>query len=129
MCDYIKNERRRVGGDWVVAGWLFNKWERDEVRKHLGPGLQMISLNASGDLATIMKKEFANHETVEGMEKDKFVEEVVQYAKMYKIDDDEDVSQVDFDVKESKEHVLDLVFKKIDNPEPAASKSKVCQIL
>ena len=33
MCEDILSERRRIGGDWVVAGCVINRRLRDQIRR------------------------------------------------------------------------------------------------
>merc|ERR1711936_587607 len=44
LCDDIKRERRRVGGDWAVASVAHCKEIRDFIRSELGPDLRFIVL-------------------------------------------------------------------------------------
>ena len=45
LCDDISRERRRVGGDWVIAYVAFNRELRQLIRSRLGPELYMVFLN------------------------------------------------------------------------------------
>merc|ERR1711911_534188 len=45
LCDDITRERRRVGGDWVIAYVAFNRELRQLIRSRLGPELDMVFLN------------------------------------------------------------------------------------
>ena len=45
LCQDISGERRRVGGDWVVAYVAFNRELRQVVRSCLGPELTMVFLH------------------------------------------------------------------------------------
>ena len=44
LCQDITAERRRLGGDWAVAGFLNGKRERDLVRRFLGSDLVIVML-------------------------------------------------------------------------------------
>merc|ERR1711936_193758 len=44
MCEDIKKERKRIGGDWAVAGVTFNKEVRDFIRDRLGADLVFVYL-------------------------------------------------------------------------------------
>ena len=45
LCDDIIKERRRVGGDWVIAYVAFNRELRQLIKSHFGPELEMVFLN------------------------------------------------------------------------------------
>ena len=45
LCEDISRERRRVGGDWVIAYVAFNKELRQLIKSCLGPELDMVFLN------------------------------------------------------------------------------------
>jgi len=45
MCDDIKRERERIGGDWAVAGFVMNRELRDFMRSKLGPDLIFVLLD------------------------------------------------------------------------------------
>ena len=45
LCQNIKTERQRIGGDWAVAGFVNNKRERDLLRQFLGSDLTIVALN------------------------------------------------------------------------------------
>ena len=49
MCDNILSERRRVGGDWVVAQAVPTKKLRDLIKSKLGPDLVFVVLNLKKD--------------------------------------------------------------------------------
>ena len=45
MCENIKSEKMRIGGDWVVAFPTPTRSIRDHIKKQLGPDLVFILLN------------------------------------------------------------------------------------
>ena len=44
LCQDILTQRRRIGGDWVMAGCVPHKRMRDMIRANLGPELVIVSL-------------------------------------------------------------------------------------
>ena len=44
LCQDIRTQRRRIGGDWVMAGCVPHKRMRDMIRANLGPQLVIVSL-------------------------------------------------------------------------------------
>eukprot|EP00091_Calanus_sinicus_P007334 TRINITY_DN18342_c0_g1_i1.p1 TRINITY_DN18342_c0_g1~~TRINITY_DN18342_c0_g1_i1.p1 ORF type:complete len:110 (-),score=37.88 TRINITY_DN18342_c0_g1_i1:3-332(-) len=45
MCEDIRKERKRIGGDWAIASVAMNKEVRDVIRSVLGPDLVIVVLN------------------------------------------------------------------------------------
>jgi len=45
MCEDIMRERKRIGGDWAVAGVAFNRSMRDHIRSKLGKDLLFVILS------------------------------------------------------------------------------------
>lgn len=45
MCEDIKKERKRIGGDWAIAAVTFKRETRDFIRSRLGPDLVFVVLN------------------------------------------------------------------------------------
>ena len=45
LCDDIKRERERIGGDWAVATLVNSRRLRDLVRARLGPDLTFVVLD------------------------------------------------------------------------------------
>eukprot|EP00091_Calanus_sinicus_P022987 TRINITY_DN7576_c0_g1_i3.p1 TRINITY_DN7576_c0_g1~~TRINITY_DN7576_c0_g1_i3.p1 ORF type:complete len:118 (+),score=36.63 TRINITY_DN7576_c0_g1_i3:244-597(+) len=45
MCDDILSERKRIGGDWAIAGIAMNRELRDHIRSRLGPDLVFVILS------------------------------------------------------------------------------------
>eukprot|EP00092_Neocalanus_flemingeri_P064453 GFUD01078212.1.p1 GENE.GFUD01078212.1~~GFUD01078212.1.p1 ORF type:complete len:348 (-),score=106.70 GFUD01078212.1:150-1193(-) len=45
MCEDIKRERKRIGGDWSIAGVTFGQDLRNFIRSKLGPDLVFVVLN------------------------------------------------------------------------------------
>ena len=45
MCEDIKKERNRIGGDWVVAQTIMNRELRDFIKSCLGPELVFVVLS------------------------------------------------------------------------------------
>ena len=44
QCANIANERRRIGGDWVIASGIYDKELRNRVVKNLGPDIVIVGL-------------------------------------------------------------------------------------
>ena len=44
LCENIKKERKRIGGDWVVARIVLKRETRDFIRSCLGPELVFVVL-------------------------------------------------------------------------------------
>ena len=49
LCNDIKAEKKRIGGNWVVAGTVFTKALREHIKKELGPDLVFVLLNMTID--------------------------------------------------------------------------------
>ena len=49
LCENIKSERRRIGGDWAVAGCLLHRRIRDFIRANLGPQVVIVILRMAED--------------------------------------------------------------------------------
>merc|ERR1711936_1274937 len=49
MCEDIKSERRRIGGDWAIAAVTFTRELRDLIRSKLGPDLVFVFLNMDAE--------------------------------------------------------------------------------
>ena len=62
ICDDIKRERERIGGDWAVALVVNTRWLRDFLRSRLGPDLTFIVLDmAWEDLEERMRSNRSMH--------------------------------------------------------------------
>ena len=44
QCANIANERRRIGGDWVIASGIYDKDLRNRVVENLGPDIVIVNL-------------------------------------------------------------------------------------
>ena len=49
LCENIKSERRRIGGDWAVAGCLLHRRIRDFIRANLGGEVVIVVLRMAGE--------------------------------------------------------------------------------
>ena len=49
QCANIANERRRIGGDWVIASGIYGKELRNRVVENLGPDVVIIGLEIDRD--------------------------------------------------------------------------------
>ena len=49
LCENIKTERRRIGGDWAVPGCLLHRRIRDFIRANLGPQVVIVVLRMAED--------------------------------------------------------------------------------
>jgi len=45
ICNNIKSERAKIGGNWVIAQAVPMKWLRDHIKSQLGPELTFVVLN------------------------------------------------------------------------------------
>ena len=50
VCENILRERKRVGGDWVVAQAVPSRKLRDLIKEKLGPQLMLVVLNLDKEL-------------------------------------------------------------------------------
>jgi len=65
LCQNIATEKRRIGGDWVIAHSITSKFFRDHMRKELGPELIFIILHLSREaLEARMKVRHSEHKQV-----------------------------------------------------------------
>jgi len=108
----IQRERKRIGGDWVVAGCLTQARERDRIRSLFGSDLLMIHLVISDQEVT--ERLEARHPRNE-----KIRSILTDVAKHCKVDDDDD-NELDNDVvvkvtnSMEKEEVLEAVLAEAD---------------
>ena len=47
LCKYIKAEKKRLGGDWIVAHGVPSRTSRDFIKEQLGPNAIFVVLNMS----------------------------------------------------------------------------------
>ena len=82
----IKKQKDRIGGDWAIAFALFNRTQREAVRKVFGPNLIFVVLSMSKECT--FKRMAMRH----GEEHMKDMEKVIDsFINMYrKADDDEE---------------------------------------
>ena len=68
LCDDIKRERERIGGDWAMALVVNTRGLRDFVRSRLGPDLTFVVLDmAWEDLEERLRSRHSGDETRLGM--------------------------------------------------------------
>ena len=119
-CDDIKRERKRVGGDWVVAGCLTTRYDREQVRKNLGPDLLMIIINV--DQKTVgprLKKRHVNNPEHENLDMEAV--EDAEYLEKYKsvVEGkffwERNIEEIRFKGTESRDEVMEKVHEVIEN--------------
>merc|ERR1711936_657575 len=59
MCEDIRKERTRIGGDWAIAACVLKKELRDFIRSSLGPDLVFVVLNM--DLEEVRQRMMTRH--------------------------------------------------------------------
>jgi len=64
MCEDIRKERERIGGDWAIAAVTFSRELRDLIRSKLGPDLVFVILTM--DLEDVKKRVMKRHDGHEG---------------------------------------------------------------
>ena len=106
----IKKQKERIGGDWAIAFALFNRKQRDAVRKVFGPNLIFVVLSISKEcnLQRLAKRHGEEH--AESMNKvfDSFV---AQYQKAE--NDEEGAINVNVTGDMSEEDVVQEVLEAI----------------
>ena len=111
----IKRERKRVGGDWVIAGCATTKDDRDYVRKYLGPDLLMIIMHV--DKETVGPRLKKRHEG----EDDEVGEDGAEYLGKLtavvedKFPEEKNTEEIQLKGNESKEEVIERVNEVIEN--------------
>jgi len=67
LCENIKAEKKRIGGNWAVAGVVFTKAIRDLIKRELGQDLIFVLLNMSIDeqKKRIMARHGENYDQME----------------------------------------------------------------
>ena len=126
LCEDIKNERARVGGDWVVAGCLTTDFDRYQVRKNLGSDLLMIIINVKNSLGDRLKERHnieddktTEQQTAEYLTKSK---PFIQTKRFW----ERGVIQINFEGNETKEEVMETVFKIINDHFDKKDNSEGC---
>ena len=118
--DDIKKERSRVGGDWIIAGCLIKKLDRDMIKKRLGSDLMIIIINQKNSLRDRLKERhnIIDDETNEQDENwQETVERLTQYSKYIENKSfwEKGVIQIDFEGNEKKEEVMETVYHTIND--------------
>merc|ERR1711953_673097 len=109
LCQDITAERRRLGGDWAVAGFLNGKRERDLVRRFLGSDLVIVMLRLPESV--IMERLVKRH----GDDEDT-LNYVLNYAKAAGVtEEEESIVTVDIEEIMEAETVMKLIFKAVNN--------------
>ena len=122
----IKYERARIGGDWVVAGCLITHFDRYQVRKNLGSDLLMIIINVKKSLGDRLKERHnieddktTELQTAEYLTKSK---PFIQTKRFW----ERGVIQINFEGNETKEEVMETVFKIINDHFDKKDNSEGC---
>jgi len=103
LCDDIKRERARIGGDWVVATVVDKQAWRDFIRSRLGPDLEFVVLDM--DLEQQMARIRGRHDNDEAA-----VEMMKEYYKLCEPKAD------------NEEHAVDLKISTDMTPEDVVEK-------
>jgi len=103
MCDNITQERKRIGGDWVVAQAVPSRKMRDLIKSKLGPDVQFMVLNLDSDY----QLERLQPRTV------KFGKEIAEAWVKMKYEPAEEDEENAFDLKIIREMSLDDVVQQI----------------
>jgi len=108
MCEDIKKERKRVGGDWAIASaMLFDRKMRQIIRTFLGPDLIIIVLTMTEENTKkrIEKRHRGSQQAVELLMK---FQRICQPAE----DNEEGVINIEVDDSMSEEDVMELILSK-----------------
>ena len=67
MCEDIRRERGRIGGDWAVAQFVMTREMRDTIRAELGPELVFVLLEMDPDaaLSRLSRRHSGNEKALE----------------------------------------------------------------
>ena len=106
MCKDIKTEKKRMGGNWVIAQAVPSKALRDHIKKQLGPELLFVVLNMKKE--DQMKRIQARHG-----EEGKFTDMLTKLYDLYEpaTEDEEQATNVFITSDMSKEDVVKKVLK------------------
>merc|ERR1711936_1339426 len=105
----ITAERRRLGGDWAVAGFLNGKRERDLVRRFLGSDLIIVMLRLPESVIKerLVKRHGDDEDTLNY---------VLNYAKAAGVTEEkENVVTVDIEEIMEAATVMKLIFEAVNN--------------
>ena len=109
MCKDIAFERKRIGGDWVVAQAVPTRAYRDHIRKQLGPDLIFVVLHMTKE--DQKKRIIARH----GKEGGKRIEWLSKLYDLYEPASDDEENAINLVVTNdmSREDVAQKILKKI----------------
>jgi len=110
MCDDIMRERRRIGGDWVIAGAhaMFSKELRDFIRYKLGPDFVFVVLDM--EMESVKQRIKNRHNDDE-----EIVNKLMALNKMVEAptDDEENVVKVKITDDMNKEEVVSKILEMV----------------
>jgi len=71
MCEDIKQEKQRIGGDWAVAQCVLSRSMRDIIRENLGTGFVFVLLEMDGEdaLERLANRHKGNEKAIEMLKK------------------------------------------------------------
>merc|ERR1712179_463823 len=71
MCEDIKQEKERIGGDWAVAQCVLTRNMRDVIRENLGTGFVFVLLEMDGEdaLERLTNRHKGNEKAIEMLKK------------------------------------------------------------
>ena len=109
ICQDIKKERARIGGDWAVSCVLHTKKMREIVREELGKELLVICLNMEMEeqMDRIRSRHLGDEKVVERM---KTVYNLCEQASS----DESNTCEVKIDARKNPDDVLKMVLQKIN---------------
>jgi len=113
MCQDIAAQRRRIGGDWVVAHAVPTRAIRDHIRAGLGPDLIFVVLNMTHE--DQLKRVKARHgDTGVGA---RFVELATKSYTIYEPADDDEENAINVMITKdmSREDVVEKILKEVEN--------------
>ena len=111
MCKDINAERKRMGGDWVVAQAVPTRSLRDHIRKQLGPDLIFVVLNMTKE--DQMKRIMQRH----GEEQSTIVDFLTKLYDFYEPATEDEENAIDVEVTNdmSREDVVQKILNMLKN--------------
>jgi len=114
LCKDLNNERKRLGGDWVVAMAVPFRSHRDLIRAALGPDLVFVVLNMNKE--DQQKRLIARHGEDGSLDMNKFIENVWNVYEPAAVDEPNTIDlEVTADM--TREDVVDKIMKAVQEKE------------
>jgi len=109
MCNNIKKERKRIGGDWAISCVLVTRKIRDIVRSEIGRNLQIVSLdmNLDDQMARVSSRHLGDQHTVDMM---KVIYDLSEPAG----EDEPNIVEVKVTPDKTPDDVLNMVLEKVN---------------